>query len=289
MKARILATALGGALLMTVSAPVFAEDKDPSKQVAAVVNNEKIYRNEVEDARFLLPREYQNLPLKVVYPQLLNSIIDRKLTAAAGRKEGLANNADVKEQLARIEEQLLQRAYLAKHITSQVSDDKLKAAYETLKASTPQEDEVHARHILLETEEQANEVIKAIAGGKDFAELAKEKSKGPSGANGGDLGFFKAGAMVPEFSKAAFEMKPGESSKTAIRTQFGWHVIKVEERRPIKAPTFEEAKPQLENEVAREIGADILGKLRTNASIERFDLEGKVIAAPTAPAAPEKK
>ncbi len=282
MKARFLAAALGSAMMMTVSAPVFAAEKDPKTQVAAVVNNEKIFRDEVEDARFLLPREYQQLPLNIVYPQLLNSIIDRKLTADAGRSEGLADDAEVKKQMRRIEEQLIQRAYLAKHITSKVTDEKLKAAYEELLKQTPKEDEVHARHILLETEEQAKEVIKTLEGGKEFAELAKEKSKGPSGPNGGDLGFFQAGAMVPEFSKAAFEMKPGESSKEAVRTQFGWHVIKVEERRPIKAPTFEEAKPQLENQVARGIGVEVLDGLRKKASIERFDLEGNVIKAPEA-------
>ena len=282
MKTRVFAAVLGGAMMMTVTAPSFAEDAKADNPVVAVVNNVKIYKDEVVDARFLLPQQYQNLPLNIVYPQLLDSLIDRTLMAAAGRKEGLADDPEVKKQMARIEEQLVQRAFLGKHITASMSDDKLRVAYDVFKANNIMEDEVHARHILVETEEQAKEIIKAIEGGKDFAELAKEKSKGPSGKTGGDLGYFKADAMVPAFSKAAFSLGKSGVTKEAVQTQFGWHVIKVEDRRRIEPPSFEEAKPQIEAQVSREIATVIVQKLRDEASIERFDLEGKPIPAPEA-------
>jgi peptidyl-prolyl cis-trans isomerase C len=126
-----------------------------------------------------------------------------------------------------------------------MSASDIKARYDKEVAATPPEEEISARHILVETEEEAKALITELDAGKDFAELAKEKSTGPSAGQGGDLGFFTKGRMVPEFEAAAFEITPGEYGKEPVKTQFGWHVIKVEERRETAPPAFEEVADQV--------------------------------------------
>jgi len=262
-----------------MSGSVWAEDKPATEVVAAVVNGDKIYLDEVQDAQYLLPPQFRQMPFDAVYGLLLNSVIDRKLTAVEGRKKGLQDNEEVKKQLARIEDQLIQRAFLGKYIEEKVTEEKVMESYKKYVDDFKSEEEVHARHILLETEEQAQEVISELEKGKDFAETAKSKSKGPSGANGGDLGYFTDGAMVPPFSKAAFALGKGEITKTPVQTQFGWHVIKVEDKRKTTAPALGEIRDQIEADLARDIGAKLLDELRGAASIERFGPDGKPLAA----------
>jgi len=275
MKKGLIRMALTGVMALGISGAAWAEDKPASEVVAAVVDGDKIYLDEVQDAQYLLPPQFRQMPFDAVYGLLLNSVIDRKLTAAEGRKNGLEDNEEVKKQLARIEDQLIQRAFLGKYIEKRVTEDKVMEAYKKFVDEFKSEEEVHARHILLETEEQAKEVIAELNKGKDFAEMAKSKSKGPSGANGGDLGFFTAGAMVPSFSDAAFALGKGEITKEPVQTQFGWHIIKVEDKRMTKAPSLGEVREQVEAEMAREIGAELLDGLRKSASIERFGPDGK--------------
>ncbi|NJO38685.1 MAG: hypothetical protein HC871_15110, partial [Rhizobiales bacterium] len=122
-------------------------------------------------------------------------------------------------------------------------------------------EEVRARHILLASEDDAKAVIAELEGGADFSELAKEKSTGPSGPQGGDLGYFKKGQMVPEFGDAAFAMDVGSTSAAPVKTQFGFHVIKVEDKRKVE-PSFEETEPQIRQEVARAIVTALVEDLR---------------------------
>jgi len=279
MKKGLIRLAVAGALVLGMSGSVWAEDKPATEVVAAVVNGDKIYLDEVQDAQYLLPPQFRQMPFDAVYGLLLNSVIDRKLTAVEGRKKGLQDNEEVKKQLARIEDQLIQRAFLGKYIEEKVTEEKVMESYKKYVDEFKSEEEVHARHILLETEEQAKEVISELEKGKDFAETAKAKSKGPSGANGGDLGYFTDGAMVPPFSKAAFALGKGEITKTPVQTQFGWHVIKVEDKRKTTAPALGEIRDQIEADLARDIGAKLLDELRGAASIERFGPDGKPLAA----------
>jgi peptidyl-prolyl cis-trans isomerase C len=242
--------------------------------VVAVVNGENIYRSDVADARYLLPQQFQQLPLDAVYGLLLNSLIDRKLTAAEARKEGLDQDEEVKRVMARVEEQVLQRAYLTHYIEKRIDDATMQKAYEDYAKDFERKKEVRARHILVDTEDQAKEVIAELDDGADFAELAKEKSKGPSGQNGGDLGYFAAEDMVPEFAEAAFALDVGSYTKEPVQTQFGWHVIKVEDSRTAEPPSFEEAEEDVRADVSREIGSKLMGELRAKADIERFNLDG---------------
>jgi peptidyl-prolyl cis-trans isomerase C len=158
----------------------------------------------------------------------------------------------------------------------------MKKVYEEAAKQIAGEQEVHARHILVETEDEAKAIEAELKKGADFAQLAKEKSKDPGGAaDGGDLGFFTKDQMVPEFSAVAFTLEPGKISDP-VKSQFGWHVIKVEEKRNRKAPDFEQVKPQIETYVTRKAQAEYVAKLREAAKVERMDH-----AANTAAPAPD--
>jgi len=160
----------------------------------------------------------------------------------------------------------------------------LRAEYEKRKDSMAGGEQVRARHILLETEETAREVIRELDAGSDFAELAADKSTGPSASSGGDLGWFGKGQMVPEFSDAAFALEPGTFTTEPVKTQFGWHVILVEDRKAGEAPPFEQARQQLSSDMSGEVLQGILTDLRGKTEVERFNFDGGPMPeAPTAP------
>lgn len=255
--------------LMTLSQPVFAEDST----VLATVNGENITRTDLDNAFANLPAQYQNAPFDQMFPLLLTSLIDSKLVAADARARGLDKEPDYKERLEQVADQLLERYTIRQVIDAAVAEDKLRERFKA--QAVEAEMEVHARHILLKTEAEALDVIKALDGGADFAELAKEKSTGPSGPRGGELGFFGKGQMVPEFEAAAFALDAGSYSSAPVKTQFGYHVIKVEEVREAKPKTFEESLDELRAEAAEEAGSTYVESLRSKAEIERFGLDGK--------------
>lgn len=259
------------ALTLAVPQAVFAA-KD--RVVVANVNGLEIFRADIEEARLRLPERFNDVPLEAVYGLLVNSLIDSKLVAGEARKINLDKDPDFRKQLARIEEQVLERAFLTAYINKRITDQALAERYEEMVRQVAVKEEINARHILLETEAQAREVIAELKGGADFAELAKSRSKGPSGAEGGDLGFFGEGQMVPAFSDAAFALKPGDMTEEPVQTQFGWHVIKVEDRRTVQPPTLEESEQDLRLALSREIGAAFLQELRKSATVERFNLDG---------------
>ncbi len=256
--------------LITCGQPAFAEETT----VLATVNGEKITRADIDRAFTNLPQEYQNAPFQQIFPLLLTSLIDSKLVAADARARGLHKEPGYQARLEQVSEQLLERYAVRQIIEAAVAEDKLRARYEAQQASAA-EMEIHARHILLKTEADAEDVIKALDGGADFAALAKEKSTGPSAPRGGELGYFGKGQMVPEFEAAAFALEPGNYSRTPVKTQFGYHVIKVEERREAKPKSFEESLEDLRAEAAEEAGSAYVEGLRSKAEIERFGLDGK--------------
>ncbi len=296
--AAILAAAVLGAISLalpasaaeTPSAPAAAGQPAAGDPVVATVNGVAIHRSDVETARKDLPQQYQSFPFEVVYPALLERLIDGKLLVSAGRAEGLANDAEVKERLARLEDQVIQSVYLTRAIKAKLSDDVLKKRYEEYVKQNPPEPEVHARHILVKSEDEAKEIIKELKGGADFAELAKKKSTGPSAAQGGDLGFIKRGDVVPEFADAALALKPGQFTEVPVKTQFGWHVIKVEEVRQSSPPAFAEAKEDIEREASRDMITEVVNGLREKAKIERFNADGSAKSeGSAAPAGGEQK
>lgn len=269
---------LGAAIALSVgfTAPAFAAGAADAT-VVATVDGEKITRADLEALKLQMAAQYPQLgqvPLDAVYKGLLDRAIDQRLMEKEARKAKMQNDADVKAQLKDMESELIRRAWLGKTVEKRVTDDKVKAAYDQLIKTTPDEEEVRARHILVESEDKAKELIGKLNGGAKFEDLAKSDSKDPGAANGGDLGFFRKGDMVPEFSEAAFGMKAGELSKAPVKTQFGWHIIKVEERRKVQPPKFEEIAPQLRSEVAQAEAAAVIKDLRVKSKVETFNLDG---------------
>jgi peptidyl-prolyl cis-trans isomerase C len=243
--------------------------------VVARVNAVEIHRSDVIQTLAGLPPQVQQMPMDQVYPLLLERMIDNKLVAAAGRAEKLQDNADIKRRVAEFEDRAIQEAYLDRAIQGKLTDAELHKKYEAFVNENPPQEEVHARHILVASEKAAQDVLAELRKGADFAAVAKAKSTDGSARDGGDLGFFGRGDMVAEFSDAAFAMKPGEISKAPVKTQFGWHIIKVEERRMSAAPSFEETKEQLRTDLSQEMVGEVVDQLRAKAKVERFDLDGK--------------
>jgi peptidyl-prolyl cis-trans isomerase C len=164
----------------------------------------------------------------------------------------------------------LMDSLLANEGKAATTDDAMKKVYDDAAKQITSEQEVHARHILVATEDEAKAIEDELKKGADFAELAKKKSKDPGASDGGDLGFFTKDQMVPEFSAVAFALEPGKISDP-VKSQFGWHIIKVEEKRNRKPPDFDQVKGQIETYVTRKAQADYVAKLRETAKIERMD------------------
>jgi peptidyl-prolyl cis-trans isomerase C len=250
--------------------------------VIARVNGAVIHRSDFEAAERTLPPQAQKLPLATVYPILLEQLVDGELIAEAGRKEDLQKDPEIVRALKRDEDHLIEHTYLTRAIQAAATEDALKAKYQEYLKDHPPQEEVRASHILVKTKEEAQDIIAQLDKGADFAELAKKYSTDPGGKSGGDLGFFAKKEMVPAFADAAFALKVGTYTKTPVKTEFGWHVIKLVARRPGKQPSFAEARPQLEQMIARDVINARVKELRSTAKIETFDLEGK-------PLPPEKK
>ena len=167
-------------------------------------------------------------------------------------------------------------------IDDKITEDALKERYDAMAKEISESEEIQARHILVETETKAKEIIAEIKGGADFAELAKERSTGPSKDKGGDLGYFTREQMVPPFTEAAFALKKGQVTEVPVQTQFGWHVIKIEDRRAVSPPIFNEAKQALRAEMSQELGAALIGELSAKSVIKRFKPDGSPLDAPAA-------
>jgi peptidyl-prolyl cis-trans isomerase C len=265
--------------------------KDP---VVAVVNGQPVRLSELEVAQQSLPQQYRNMPLQAVFPALLDRIIDSKLVVQEGKKSKVNEDPAFKKRMAFVEDQVLQDFWIQREIARQVTADKLQKRYEERLKQMPAEEEVHARHILVSTEDEAKALIAELKKGAAFDKLAKDKSTDKaSGAEGGDLGWFKKSDMVKEFADAAFNLKKGELTETPVKTQFGYHIIKVEDRRKAPPPAFEEMADQLREEMAREVITAQLDQLRSGAKIEKFAMDGSKPepappAKPAAPATPAK-
>ncbi len=266
-----LAVLLGFALL---GASAGAEEKS-SDRVVATVDGENIYRSEVEDARRFLAPEARAYPMASLFDFLLKDLVDTKLAAHEAKRLGLGGEKAVKRRLASVAERILSRELLRRRLAKEVSEDSLRRRYQAFIKDNSGLSQVWARHILLETRDKAVAVIKRLDKGENFVTLAQKFSTGPSASSGGDLGFFTRDRMVPEFSRAAFAMKKGQFTREPVRTKFGWHVIKVEDRRRGKPPSFDEAKPKLRKTVTREVSDKLIEALRAKAKIETFGLDGK--------------
>ena len=257
---------LAGGLVMAAPVPnAFSQERI----LVAKLNGEDIYLDEVLRLVEKLPDEIRQQPLETYFDRLIDDIVDSRLAAAAGNEAGLTNDERVIEQMSIAAQRVLAEAWINSELRKSITDEAVQQAYDIFVADEQSRHEVRARHILVKEKAEAEAVIAELQGGADFAELAKKLSTGPSGPNGGDLGYFPRGAMVPAFENAAFALAAGSFTQTPVQTQFGWHIILVEEKRIAEAPTIEELAPQLrQNLISQNLGR-LLDSLRTNARIER--------------------
>src|SRR3954471_7094809 len=266
---RGLAAAVTGcvALLLFGGMPLLAQKANP---VLAKVNGAEIRQSDVALAEEELGPSLAQMDPATKKDNVLAFLIDMKIVSKAAEDKKVENNEDFKKRLAFTRNRLLMDSLLATEGKAATTDDAMKKVYEDASKQITGEQEVHARHILVETEDEAKAVAEELKKGADFAELAKKKSKDPGSSDGGDLGFFTKDQMVPEFANVAFTLEPGKVSDP-VKSQFGWHVIKVEEKRNRKAPDFEQVKAQIETYVTRKAQADFVAKLREGAKVERMD------------------
>jgi peptidyl-prolyl cis-trans isomerase C len=260
---------------LALSLPAYAQEAAPEDPVVAVVDGTDVHRSDVEAVARALPEQFRQVPLPQIYGMLLDRAIDFRLLANAAEEQDLAADPGVQAALAKARADVLRDAYIRGKIDEGTTDARLRERYDDLKDDEGfAQEEVHARHILVGSEDEARKVIAELERGADFAALAGEHSVDPSArTNGGDLGFFRRGQMVPEFAEAAFALEAGKRTTEPVQTQFGWHVIEVLNRRT-GTPSFEETEPRLRQEVAREIVTALVADLRDGAEIERFNLDG---------------
>src|SRR3979411_2172418 len=255
------------AILLLAGLPVRAQDANP---VLAKVNGADIRQSDLALAEEELGPSLAQMDPSTKKEKVLGFLIDMKIVAKAAEDKKVENNEDFKKRLAFTRNRLLMDSLLATEGKAATTDEAMKKVYEGASKQITGEQEGHARHILVETEDEAKAVAEELKKGADFAELAKKKSKDPGASDGGDLGFFTKDQMVPEFSTVAFALEPGKISDP-VKSQFGWHIIKVEEKRNRKAPEFEQVKAQIETYVTRKAQADYVAKLRETAKVERMD------------------
>jgi peptidyl-prolyl cis-trans isomerase C len=255
-------------------AAVSAEEKG-SDTVVAKVNGRPITEAEMKFAEGELGSDLANLPPEVKRRALAEYLIDNALFAEAAQAEKIEDTPEFKEQLTYLKERLLREQYFEKTLKGTVSEDEAKKIYNERVASMKPQDEVAARHILVDSEDKAKELRAKIVAGADFAQVAKENSMDPgSKEQGGLLGYFTQGQMVPEFDAAVFKMHEGEVSEP-VKTNFGWHIIKLEDRRRKEPPSFDSVKDTIMNSLAVRKAQEKAAELRKTATVDYVDADIK--------------
>lgn len=231
------------------TAVVFAQD---ANTVIAKVGNNEITEKLLTFTQQEMAQQFASVPKEDRRAAALAALIDIKLLSLLAEKEGLGKGEEFEQRMEFLRVRTLHNSYFDSKVAKAVTDEEIKARYEKEVAGTPAVKQISARHILVKTEEEAKAIIAELESGKDFIELAKEKSTGPSGPKGGDLGFFGAGQMVPEFEKAAFALEKGGVTKEAVKTQFGFHIIKKEDERDAPKPKLEDVTNKVRQVLLRE-------------------------------------
>ena len=272
LKYSSVAVILAGLLLPVAALAQSEPDSNSSTEstVVATVNGYAIRANEVQLAADDILPQLSEVPANLRFPFVVEYLIERHLLAQAAVKEGVTESEEYKRRLAFYQAKALRDAYFAAKLKPTVTDEAVRASYDKQAAKVEAEERARARHILLATEEQARDVTARLAAGEDFEALAKELSQDGSKEFGGDLGYFTAEEMVPAFSEAAFSLEVGEVSEP-VQTEFGWHVIKLEDRRKGGAQPFEDVENAIRMVLYRQSVQDKLVELRGEAKIEVHD------------------
>lgn len=252
---------------LSLTFPVMAEEKqDSADELVAIVNGIDLKRETLDAVVEMAKRSRPGT--EVDEKALLNDLIATEIARQQAKKSGLGERDDVKAKVENFADKLILNTWMQEKASSlDITDEELEAAYQERIKDMPKT-EYKARHILVKTEDEGKAIIKELADGKDFAELAKEKSTGPSGPSGGDLGWFKPQRMVKPFAEAVAKMEPGKVTAAPVETQFGWHVIKLEEQRKVKLPEIDNMKQQLKRQLEQAKMLEYMEKLRADADVK---------------------
>ncbi|MFC6488272.1 peptidylprolyl isomerase [Nitratireductor sp. GCM10026969] len=253
----VLAAAFG-------ATPALAQDDG----VVATLNGQPITEADLALAEQELVPQAGQMPEEQRRAAALSAIIDVRLFASEAEEKQIDESEDFQHRMEFLRNRALHSAFVDQNVVQSITEEEMRARYEAEVANLPQEEEVRARHILVETEEEAKNIIQQLQEGGDFAEIAEEHSQDGSAAQGGDLGYFTQGRMVPAFEEAAFALEPGSYTQEPVETQFGWHVIKVEDKRMQEPPAFEQVQNQIRSLLVRDKYVEQLGALREAAEVE---------------------
>jgi peptidyl-prolyl cis-trans isomerase C len=274
---------LAAALVFGMTVGAMAQGADP---VVAKVNGVEIHQSDLalaeEDIGNNLP---QGVTGDAKRDYLITYLSDMILVSRAAEEQGISATDEFKHRFAMMRTKVLMELFLQSAAKKAITDEALHKVYDEATKQMHDEEEVRARHILVDSEDEAKAVLAELKKGGDFAALAKEKSKDPGAAQGGDLGYFTKDQMVPEFAEVAFKLDKGALSDP-VKTQFGWHIIQVQDKRKKPVPEFDKVKDQLETYVVRRAQTDLVAKLRASAKIERLDTPSAAPAAAAPGAAP---
>ncbi len=287
LRSALLCSALALAAPAALAPAAFAQDKAAQDEAAAAdtnpvvarVNGEEIRMQALSEELRSLPPEARQVPQAMLFDLVLDNVISAALVAQAADAAGVDESEAFAEQMAIRRRKVLTQLYLQDVARKAMTEEAVAAAYEAMKAEMGDKEEVHARHILVEDEAKAKEIIAELDGGMDFAKAAETYSTGPSKTQGGDLGFFAKEQMVPEFAEAAFALEPGSYTAAPVQTQFGWHVIKSEAKRKAAPPPLDQVRGDLQQKVVEQAITAEVERLTADAEIEKVD-------RPAAPAAP---
>ncbi|SDF90848.1 peptidyl-prolyl cis-trans isomerase C [Limimonas halophila] len=241
--------------------------------VVATIDGNEIRFQEVMKATERLPKRYQNR-IQQLFPQLLDRLVDMRVVSDKAEAEGFLDKPEVQDRLQRTRQQILADVYLKKQAEDYVTEERLRAEYEEYKKNNKAETQVKARHILVDSKKLANKLIKKLDEGANFVELAKQHSTGPSAKKGGNLGFFGKGDMVESFSKAAFGLGVDEYTESPVKTQYGWHVIKVVDERTKEPKSFEEMKDELSKKLRQQGVKKAIQQVREQSDVETYPDRG---------------
>jgi peptidyl-prolyl cis-trans isomerase C len=279
MKKRIVGfTATAAAVVVVavasyISFKVYNANAEGNNGVAAKVNGEVITVNDLKQSYADHPQIKDRVPFEEFYAKTLDVFVNSKLVYQAAQAAKIEDTPEYQRQLVTAKEDLARKLYLEKKVEEKVNDEAVKKLYDDYTSKFESQKEVSAKHILVDSEAKAKEVIEKLNKGGKFDDLAKEYSLDSAV----DLGYFTKDMMVPEFSNVAFNMKKGEYSKTPVKTEFGYHVILVEDARASKPLELKEIEPQLKNMISQQAISEIFDGLRSSAKVERYSLDGKTI------------
>jgi len=277
-------SAVAAVLGLSLAGPVLAQDAIKDDKVIAIVNGLEIKVSEVQMATDDIIGQLPDLPPKLRFPFVVEYLIERHLLAQYAVKEGIGDTEEYKRRLALYQAKALRDAYFFHKIRPMVTEEEMKAVYDEESAKLQQTERVRARHILVGTEQEAKDILARLQKGEKFEDLAKQFSLDGSKDYGGDLGYFTQPEMVPEFSKATFALKVGETSQP-VKTDFGWHIIRLEDRKQGAAQPYDQLKSAIRNVLLRKKVSETMEKIRSASKVEIVDEDLKKYAEDAAKAA----